>query len=364
MVRSFAAYASSNLGYTGDSLVDISGPPLNAGLYPTRESQFAYVERLRRNLSVVPGVAALGFGTAVPLEGGGSDGSIDIVGGMKDVDADFEFISPGYFAALGLHPIMGREFTRQDLATTQPVAVVSEEFVKRFVPDRKPIGKIIDRMIAKYRIIGVVPDTRLHYATEARYPSMYFSLLQVHSDIAFTPIPFFVRTSTAPSAVEKSLIAAWQAADPREPAPIVRTVPDLVQLEAAPMRANALILGALALLALILAISGTASVVAYAVARRTNEIGVRMALGARRWRIVGTLLSGAALMSAIGLGIGLGLAALTGQGLQPQLYETPVFDPGTYVAVALLLIGATMAASFVPAYRAATLDPSKALRYE
>jgi ABC-type antimicrobial peptide transport system permease subunit len=115
---------------------------------------------------------------------------------------------------------------------------------------------------------------------------------------------------------------------------------------------------------LILAISGTASVVAYAVARRTNEIGVRMALGARRWRIVGTLLSSAAIMSAIGLGIGLGLAALTGQGLQPQLYETPVYDPSTYVAVALILIAATMAASFVPAYRAATLDPSKALRYE
>jgi predicted permease len=364
MVHSFTAYASSNLGYNEASLVDISGPPLNAGLYPTRESQFAYIERLRRNLSTVPGVGDLGFGTAVPLEGGGSDGTFDIVRGVKGADADFEFVSPGYFAALALHPVMGREFTTADRVTTQPVAVVSEEFVKRFIPDRKPIGKIIDRMIAKYTIVGVVPDVRLHYATEPRYPSMYFSVLQIRSDIAFTAIPFFVRTSIAPSAVEKSLIAAWQAADPREPAPVIRTVPEIVQIEAAPMRANALILGALALLALILAISGTASVVAYAVARRTNEIGVRMALGARRWRIVGTLLSGAAIMSAIGLGIGLGLAALTGQGLQPQLYETPVYDPSTYVAVALILIAATMAASFVPAYRAATLDPSKALRYE
>jgi ABC-type antimicrobial peptide transport system permease subunit len=259
---------------------------------------------------------------------------------------------------------MGREFTDGDRMTTQRVAIVSEEFVKRFIPDRKPIGKTIDRMIAKYRIVGVVPDVRLHYATEARYPSMYFSILQLHGDAAGYPVPFFVRTSIAPSAIAKNLVNAWQAADPREPAPVIRTAPELVQMEAAPMRANALILGALALLALILAISGTASVVAYAVARRTNEIGVRMALGARRWRIVGTLLSGAAIMSAIGLAIGLGLAALTGQGLQPQLYETEVFDPGTYVAVALLLIGATMAASFVPAYRAATLDPSKALRYE
>jgi predicted permease len=364
MVRSFTAYASSTLGYDGSSLIDISGPPVNVGLYPTRESQFAYIERLRRNLSAVPGVAAVGFGTAVPLESGGSDGTFAIVGGVKDVDADFEFVSPGYFAAMGLHPVAGREFNGGDRVTTERVAVVSEEFVKRFIKDGKPIGKIIDRMIAKYRIVGVVPDVRLHYATEKRYPSMYFSVMQLHSDVGGDDIPFFVRTSLAPSAVGKSLITAWQSADPREPPPIVRTVPELVQKEAAPMRANALILGVLALLALVLAISGTASVVAYAVARRTNEIGVRMALGAQRWRIVGTLLSAAAIMSAIGLAIGLGLAALTGRGLEPQLYQTPVFDPATYVAVALILIGATMAASFVPAYRAATVDPSRALRYE
>jgi predicted permease len=364
LVRSFLAYSNSTLGYSDTALVDVSGAPLNAGLFPTRAAQMAYIERIRRNVAAVPGVTAVGYGTAVPLVGGGSDGGFDIPGGVNDADADFEFISPGYFAALGLHPILGREFTSGDREAAQPVALVSEEFVKRFIPDRKPIGKIIDRTIAKYRIVGVVPNVRLHWATEPTYPFMYFSILQWQGDMTGVPIPFFVRTSVPPERVNESLIAAWRAADSREPAPSIRTVPQLVRDEAAPKRANACILGALALLALILAISGTASVVAYAVARRTNEIGVRMALGAHRWRIVGTLLSGAAIMCAIGLAIGLGLAALTGQGLQPQLYQTPVFDPGTYVAVATVLLIATMAASFLPAYRAATIEPSKALRYE
>lgn len=365
LMRSFTAYASSTLGYDTAQLIDVSGAPINPGLYPTAASQMAFVERVRRNLGAVPGVTAVEFGTAVPLVGGGSDGGFDIIpGGVKDADADFEYVSPGYFAALGVHPVMGREIEPGDRVGSQPVAVVNREFVKRFVPDGKPIGKTIDRHPTKFKIVGVVPDVRLHWATEPPYPSMYFSVLQLGGDMGGASIPFFVRTSVPAASLSKDLIAAWRSADPREPAPAIRTVPELVREEAAPKRANALILGALALLALILAISGTASVVAYAVARRTNEIGVRMALGARRWRIVGTLIAGAAIMSVAGLAIGLGLAALTGQGLEAQLYQTPVFDPATYSTVALILIVATMAASFVPAYRAATLDPSKALRYE
>jgi ABC-type antimicrobial peptide transport system permease subunit len=120
----------------------------------------------------------------------------------------------------------------------------------------------------------------------------------------------------------------------------------------------------LALIALLLAISGTASVAAYSAARRTSEIGVRMALGAARRHILNMLIHGAALLLALGLAIGLLLAAVVSYALQPQLFRTPAFDPVTYVAVAILLIIATLVSSFVPAYRAASIDPSKALRYE
>jgi ABC-type antimicrobial peptide transport system permease subunit len=164
--------------------------------------------------------------------------------------------------------------------------------------------------------------------------------------------------------VKGPILAAWRSADPREPLPDLKTVPQLVESETSDTRANAFVLGALALLALLLAISGTASVAAYAIARRTNEIGVRMALGARRWPIVRTLLAGAAAMLLIGLIVGLGLAALAANSLSPQLYQTPPYDPVTYIGVALILTVATLLASFIPAYRASTMHPSSALRYE
>jgi ABC-type antimicrobial peptide transport system permease subunit len=177
-------------------------------------------------------------------------------------------------------------------------------------------------------------------------------------------VPFVVHTSVAPASLHNAVLAAWQKADSREPAPDLATVPQRVELYTSSTRANVFVLGALALIALLLAISGTGSVAAYAVARRTNEIGVRMALGARRWRIVRVLLTGAALMLAVGLLVGAGLAAAAGIALAPQLYETPPYDVSTYLAVALILSIATLFASFVPAYRAATIDPSRALRYE
>jgi ABC-type antimicrobial peptide transport system permease subunit len=142
------------------------------------------------------------------------------------------------------------------------------------------------------------------------------------------------------------------------------TVAQLVERSTADTRANVFVLGVLALIALLLSISGTASVAAYAVARRTNEIGVRMALGARPSRIVRTLLVSATTMLVVGLLAGLGLAALAANSLAPQLYQTALYDPATYIGVALMLATATLLASFIPAYRAATIDPSTALRYE
>jgi putative ABC transport system permease protein len=197
---------------------------------------------------------------------------------------------------------------------------------------------------------------------------MYFAIVQLpvlwQTTYAGFNIPFIVRLRTPLTAAKDSLLAAWRAADPREPMPALATIEQLRRDQTANTRANAFVLGVLALIALLLAISGTATVAAYSAARRTSEIGVRMALGAARSQIVNMLVHGAAILLAVGLGIGLLLAAVASYALQPQLFKTPAFDPVTYVAVAIILIVATLIASFVPAYRAASIDPSKALRYE
>jgi hypothetical protein len=291
-----------------------------------------------------------------------------MAGAPKDSDADFEFVSPHYFQVLGIPVLQGRGITASDTAGARPVAVVDREFVKRFVRDGKPLGKQFRYGGVPLTIVGVVPTVMLHYVGERRYPMMYFSFEQLPSmwktDLSGFFVPFVVRTSVPPASLHNAVLAAWRNADSRQPPPDLATVSQLAERNTASTRANVFVLGALAIVALLLAISGTGSVAAYAIARRTNEIGVRMALGARRWRIVRALLTSAVAMLAVGLFIGLGLAALAGTTLSPQLYQTPPYDASTYVAVALLLALATLAASFVPAYRAATMDPSNALRYE
>jgi predicted permease len=368
LVRSLQAYASADLGYRTASLLTVSGPPLTAGFYPDLPVQRAYLRRLRDNLASIPGIDGVAYGTAVPLLGGGSDGTFDMAGAPKDADADYEFVSPQYFHVLRIPVLQGRDIAASDTGNTRIVAVVDREFVKRFVRDGKPIGKQLRYGGVPIAIVGVVPTIMLHYVGEQRYPTMYFAFEQLpamwKTDLSGFFVPFVVHTSVAPASLHNAVLAAWQKADPREPAPDLATVPQRVELYTSSTRANVFVLGALALIALLLAISGTGSVAAYAVARRTNEIGVRMALGARRWRIVRVLLTGAALMLAVGLLVGAGLAAAAGIALAPQLYQTPPYDVSTYLAVALILSIATLFASFVPAYRAATIDPSRALRYE
>jgi hypothetical protein len=264
--------------------------------------------------------------------------------------------------------LQGRDISAADTDHSPFVAVVDREFVKRFVTGGNAVGKHFRYSGVTFTIVGVVPVTMLHYVGERPYPSMYFAWEQLpaiwKTDLSGFFVPFVVHTSVPTASLHNAIVNAWERADTREPAPDLQTVPQLVAHNTASTRANVFVLGALAIIALLLAISGTGSVAAYAIARRTNEIGVRMALGARRWRIVRGLLDGAVAMVIVGLLAGLGLAAVAGITLSPQLYQTPPYDVSTYFAVALLLTIATLAASFVPAYRASTMDPSNALRYE
>jgi predicted permease len=368
LLRSLQAYSGANLGYRTSSLLTIGGPPIAIGFYPSLGAQEAYLHRVRDGLAAVPGVDGVAYGTAVPLLGGGSDGEFSMTGAPKDADADFEFVSPQYFHVLGIPVLRGRDISASDNASSRRVALVDQQFVKSFVHGADALGKHFNYDGVDFTIVGIVPPVMLHYVGEQPYPSMYFAFEQLPAiwkiDLSSFFVPFAVHTSVPTASVKIPLLAAWRNADPREPVPTLATVAQLVERSTADTRANVFVLGVLALIALLLSISGTASVAAYAVARRTNEIGVRMALGARPSRIVRTLLVSATTMLVVGLLAGLGLAALAANSLAPQLYQTALYDPATYIGVALMLATATLLASFIPAYRAATIDPSTALRYE
>jgi predicted permease len=368
LVRSLQAYASVNLGFDAAKLVAIEPPPVSAVFLPNAGAQARYFERLRENLSALPGVASVAYATAAPLADEEADEFVYISGGPKNADALFTFVSPQYFATMGVPVLRGRGITPQDAAGTRPVAVVNEEFVRRFIGNHDPIGRQFFNGPQPFTIVGVVPTVTINRVGEQRSPAIYFSIAQLpalwHMTYGGFDVPFIVRLRVPLAAMNNALVAAWHAADPREPLPQLATIAQLERDQTANTRANAYVLGVLALIALLLAIAGTASVAAYSAARRTSEIGVRMALGAARWDIVTMLIRGAALLLGAGLGIGVLLAAVASDVLRPQLFGTPAFDPETYLAVAAILIGATLVASLVPAYRAASVDPAKALRYE
>lgn len=368
LVRSLQAYAHVDLGFNARQLVAIQPAPISKAFLPNLGTQAQYLERLRNNLSALPGVAAVAYGTAAPISDGEADELVDIAGGPKHADALFTFVSPRYFTTIGVPLVRGRGIDVDDTASSRPVAVVNEEFVQRFLGNRNPIGRQFLNGTQRFTVVGVVPAIAVNRVGEAPQPAMYFAIAQLpalwHTTYDGFDVPFIVRLRTQPSVMNQTLLSAWRAADPREPVPNLVTMEQLRLDQTANTRANAFVLGVLALIALLLAISGTASLAAYSAARRTSEIGVRMALGATRWQIVHLLVRGAATLLSAGLVTGLALAALASSALEQQLFETPAFDPVTYAGVALILIAATLVASLIPAYGAASREPSSALRYE
>lgn len=372
LVRSFAAYAGTDVGYDTRNGIDLFTPPIVGFYDPSPAKQSGYLRRLRSALISIPGVTSVAYGSSVPLSNGTGDSVVDIRGGRIDrrgVDTNVDWISPGFFKALGVPTLQGREFTPDDRTGAQNVAIVNQEFAKRFLSGAQVLGKRIALPVSfhhkeLYAILGVVPDVMLHTVGEPKYPEAFFSTDQAAIDISGNSVPFFLRTGVPPGALTNQIARAWRGVDPREPVPVISSLSDVAEQSFAPLRANAFVLGVLGLIALVLAVSGTMSVMAYAVAQRTNEIGLRIALGARNSMVLRSLLRGAAVVATVGIAIGIGLAAIAAHAVAPQLYDVNEFDAATYLLVTLLLVMCTLLAAFVPAYRAAVMSPATSLRYE
>jgi predicted permease len=367
LLRSVIAYTTTDLGFRSERVVDVFGSPIDGTRYAKRDRQLAFLSRLEAGFRAVPGVDGAAFGTTVPLAGNGGDRVIHLSGSNTTADADFDYIGTGYFAALGAPPVRGREFTTADRLDNRPVVVVNEEFVRRFARGTEIVGKQVTFALSKgdsMSIVGVVPDVRLRGVAQPLVPAMYAPIEQMPMSLAGAPASFLVRSDLPVASLRTSLRAVWHQIDPSDAIPVVSSVRERVFSEAAPTRAYTIILGALSLIAFALALSGTAGVVAYGVARRRNELALRMALGARGMTIVAMLLRGAVAMAGAGLVAGLLLSIASAHVLAPQLFGVEPFDPFTYIAVGTVLICATMAASLVPAFRAASIAVVSAMRYE
>jgi len=315
-------------------------------------------------LRALPGVVAAGASKTLPLRGGGepyrftAEGRPDLKAFAPD--GGVTIVMPGYFSALRIPILRGREFDQSDMDTARPVLIVNRSLARMLWGDADPIGRHLSIGDTHFDVVGLAGDVRLDglerrppaavYVPEARFPR--------------SSMKIFLRTSGDPSAIAGAVRASIRRVDPNQAitglAPLTAVVGDTV----ARPRFLTQLVGLFAVSALLLAAVGVYGVISFSVARRTREIGLRMALGADGASVRRLVVAEGMRLAAIGLAIGIPAAVVLSRALRSLLFEVPPGDPVTLVSVAALLGGVALAACAIPAVRASRLDPQAALRMD
>jgi predicted permease len=365
-VKSLFNVSRVELGVKTDHIAVFGVSPQLNGYTAARSLEL--FERLEDELGAVPGVTSV-TAAMVPLLGGSSWGNSLLVEGFPsgpdtDTNSRFNKIGPGYFRTLGVPLILGREFTREDAANGAPVTVVNEQFTRKFNLGRNALGKHIQqggRDSPQIEIVGVVADAKYSEVKDAP-PPQFFTPYRQGETMGF--LNFYVKTSLPPEQILPTIGQVVARLDPSLPVERLRTLEDQVRESVFVDRLLTVLSASFAALATLLAAVGLYGVLAYTVALRTREIGLRMALGAAPDRVRQMVMRQMGVMTAVGTAIGLGLAAVAGRGAQSLLFELKGYDPAVFVASAMLLAAIAIGAGFVPALRASRVDPMTALRYE
>ena len=341
--------------------------------------------RIDDSLKQIPGVRMVSPALYAPMTGDSWNGGVRIQGrpepGPKeDTGAGWARVMPGFFETIGAKIVMGRSLSEDDTAATLNVAVVNEAFVKRFFKDQNPIGQHFgpDRIkfASTYEIVGVVKDIRYmtyNYKEPVR-PMFWISETQTvhYDDPVFSDgekyshflYNIVVWAPGDPPGMEERVRRAMSSVDPSLVLYSVDPYSKVVSADFQQQNMIATLTTLFGLLGLVLAAVGLYGVMAYTVEQRTNEIGLRMALGADRWNVIAMVLRGAILQIGIGLGIGIPLAILAGKLMKDQLFGVKPWDPVMLIAATVLLALAALVASVVPVRRAAGVEPMQALRNE
>ena len=333
--------------------------------YPTDAARIAFYRRTLDALRALPGVRSAAAGSTLPLMGNDMGIGFRVEGRpVRDEDhtnAAYHAVSPDYFAAMGIRILRGRGFTDRDDDHAPPVLVISETMARTYWPGEDAIGK---RVTIGYHnsgpreVVGIVADVKESELSEPARPEMYAAFPQ-------TPWPFFsvvVRADRDPAALAGAVRTSLTRLDPEQPPGDVQTLTHYVRLATAQPRFTAMLAGAFAAIATLLAGLGIYGVLAYGVAQRRREIGIRMALGAQPGDVRRLVMSQAAVLGAAGLAAGVASALLLTRTLSSLLFGVTASDPATFGAGCALLMGVVVAAAYLPARRATRVDPMVALR--
>jgi len=340
---------------------------LNGPRYSDPAHRVGFWQELEGRIAGLPGVEAVGATSELPMTGQHSDGPFHIPGrtyGPSEFDdAYFRQVTPGYLAAMRIPLLTGRWLDRRDNANSPGTVLVNQAFVKRFFQGQEVLGKrleLIGDPKPSREIVGVVGDIRHTALSDPEQPEMYVAYAQN----APPAMNLIVRATGNPGILTSGLRQAVTEIDKEETVSSVRSMDEIVESSVSQPRFSSLLVGVFAVLALLLAAIGLYGVMAYSVSQRTNEIGVRMALGAKRNDVLKMIVSQGMKLAFAGIAAGLAGSLVFGRLLESVLYQVKPTDPFTIVGVSLVLSGVALLANYIPARRAAKVDPIVALRYE
>ncbi|HEU5182091.1 MAG TPA: ABC transporter permease [Candidatus Polarisedimenticolia bacterium] len=366
LMRSFANLVDWQPGFDRRNLAIV---PLfsSPGKYPEASQVAQLFRRAAEEVASVPSVVSVAEGSAVPLSGGDGEQEFTIEGrlvppaGKRPSVAWFD-VDPGYFKTLGIPLLRGRSFTPEDAAGKPKVAIINETMARRFWPDGNPIGQRLRMLLHQetFEIVGVVGDVRPFNPDERPAPQIYWPFAQLPR----WAVQLIVRTSGDPEQQTAAIRARLAGVDPDMEIGRIMTMEKLVGYQLVNPRFNMTLIAIFAFIALSTAVLGVYGVMAFTVAQRTREIGIRLAMGAPRQEVMRLVVGKGLVLSAFGVAIGLGGAWGLTRLLRSLLTNLAPTDPLTFVVMTALLVLVSLAASYLPARRAATVDPIVVLRCE
>ena len=363
LVRSMRRILSTDLGFSRDHLVLMDVNPFRAGYSAERAG--VLLREVTDRIGAVPGVAAVSYSWNGLFIGGRSGGRVTIPGFVPAADSETQvsadYVGPGYFHAIGAQVVRGREFDARDGAAGAKVVVINETAARQYFPGQDPLGRTIGDNAAPFTIVGVVRDIEPRDVRGKATRWVYFSMPQ--TDGRWYHFILEVRVAGDPARLVSSLRTALLAVDPNVPFG-VHPLPDLVRDSVAQNVLVTQVTAVFGMLALILAALGLYGVTAYATSRRTAELGLRLALGAQPWGLLRMIIREGAGLAGIGVLVGVPAGLAATRLLQPQLFGVRPFDPASLAAAVVVLLVTALAASYLPARRAAATDPLVALRAE
>jgi putative ABC transport system permease protein len=387
MLQSFAKLLSTDRGFRAEHVItaeldfSVSGAGFTAWFRPTATRPQVRLKELLERLRQLPGVQSAGEAWRFLRQNNNPpvNWQVGIFGrplmpeGQRPI-ADVNAVSPGFFSALGIPLLRGRDFTEADTLTAPGVALVNESFARRYFPNGDTLGQHVtlgsnpgpldttdgNGISSWYEIVGIVGDVKSLSAQPEPVPEIYRSYWQWPAD---NP-KIFVRATGDATALTEVIRREIHAVFPNSPAPKIRLLTDYIGKSIAQPRFQAGLLTLFGTLALVLAAFGIYGVLAYSVTQRRREIGVRMALGAPRRNVISLIIGQGLKLTLLGAGIGMIAALAFTRVMQSLIYSIKPTDPVTFIGITLLLLAVALLACWIPARHAAGIHPMEALRHE